>query len=96
MTSKLPKQTTYAWEEPEHPMDRVHIDFAVYKGHNILVFVDAKSHWMEARLTSGQKASHVTDALSEIFASLGIPKVIVSDGGPAFDSEEFRRFLKPL
>jgi hypothetical protein len=93
LNANLPRREYFFWEIPEHVFDRVHIDFAgPIRGRYLFVFADAKSHWLEARWTTGLTAVHAIKALLSIFASHGIPLSIVSDNGPAFIAREFNEF----
>lgn len=59
------------------------------------ILVDAHSRWPEifCMLRSTTAASTVT-ILKDLFAKDGIHVHSVSDNGPQFHSEEFKRFLK--
>ncbi|XP_060546945.1 uncharacterized protein K02A2.6-like [Pantherophis guttatus] len=82
------------WENPGTPWARLHIDFAgPYKGNTFLVIVDAYSKWLEVVLMSTTTADAVIKVLRRLFATHGIPDLIVSDNGPPFTSNTFEMFL---
>ena len=56
--------------------------------------VDTFSGAVFASAHTGERASDVIRHLVQAFATLGIPKVIKTDNGPAYTSKEFRSFLQ--
>ena len=82
------------WEWPEEPWKRVHLDFAgPFLGHMFLIATDAHSKWVEVKMMSKITAPHTILELRDIFSSLGLPEMIVTDNGPTFTSSEFRLFM---
>ena len=65
-----------------------------FKGHALLVVVDAYSKWIEVALTKPDQmsAEKTLSLLSTFFARHGLPKTLVSDNGTQFASEKFRSF----
>lgn len=61
------------------------------KGQFFLIVVDAFSKWLEVKVVPGLSASATIKVLRELFATHDLPKVVVSDSGPAFLSEEFKQ-----
>ena len=58
-----------------------------------LVTIDAYSKWLEVQVVNAA-TSHVTiEHLRTLFATHGIPEVIVSDNGAQFTSAEFSQFM---
>ncbi|XP_063828984.1 uncharacterized protein K02A2.6-like [Ostrinia nubilalis] len=83
------------WIPTEKPWSRVHVDFAgPFQGKTFLVLIDSHSKWLEAEIISSMSSGTVITILRKIFASQGLPDVLVSDNGRAFSSEEFNIFLK--
>ena len=83
------------WEWPERPWSRLHIDYAgPLLGHMFLVVVDAHSKWMEVKMVKTATTSTTLTALRSIFATHGIPELLVSDNGPVFTSAEFKNFTQ--
>ncbi|XP_031747556.1 uncharacterized protein K02A2.6-like [Xenopus tropicalis] len=88
-----PAAPVFPWEITKKPWSRLHIDFAgPFQGKNFLVVVDSFSKWLEVILVSSQTSAVTISALRHLFATHGIPDVIVSDNGTAFTSEEFKTF----
>ena len=83
------------WEWPERPWSRLHVDYAgPLLGHMFLVVVDAHSKWMEVKMSKNATSSSTITALRSIFATHGIPELLVSDNGSVFTSVEFKIFTK--
>ncbi|XP_051160430.1 uncharacterized protein K02A2.6-like [Leptopilina boulardi] len=59
-----------------------------------LLTIDAYSRWPEVMEMSRIDSKSTISKLREIFARFGIPKVIFSDNGKQFTSEEFQTFCK--
>ena len=85
----------HPWLWPDRPWDRIHIDFTgPFLGRNFLLIVDAHSKWPEVIEMRTTSATQTIQELRQIFAAYGLPRQMVSDNGPQFCSEEFRRFAK--
>ena len=86
----------HVWEFPSGPWERIHIDFAgPFLGKMFLLVVDAYSKWLEVEVMPIHITSSFTiTKLRKIFATHGLPEVLVSDNGPSFVSSEFEEFLK--
>ena len=85
----------HPWEWPDRPWARIHIDYAgPVKGKMILVIVDAHSKWIEAHAVGSATSRATIDKLQLVFATHGLPEVIVSDNGSSFTSEEFSAFVQ--
>ncbi|UYV82422.1 K02A2.6-like [Cordylochernes scorpioides] len=56
--------------------------------------LDAYSKWIEAKIVSTTSTETTINSLKEIFATHGLPDVIVSDNGTSVTSELFKTFLK--
>lgn len=80
------KITDYPWQQLG--IDLMHFDNATY-----LVVIDYYSKYIEiALLNKDSTAKSVIMSLKSIFARHGIPMTLVSDGGPPFQSIEFKKF----
>ncbi|XP_064402603.1 uncharacterized protein K02A2.6-like [Halichondria panicea] len=95
-TRKLPPVAPIQpWEWPERPWARLHIDYAgPLLGHMFLVVVDAHSKWMEVKAVRHATTATTLTELRSIFATHGIPELLVSDNGSVFTSVEFKDFVK--
>ncbi|CAC5375559.1 unnamed protein product [Mytilus coruscus] len=62
------------------------------KGRPYLVVIDFFSNFTEVDYLSKTTSSQVITILKKQFARFGIPTTIVSDNGPRFSADEFRKF----
>ncbi|XP_032090813.1 uncharacterized protein K02A2.6-like, partial [Thamnophis elegans] len=82
------------WEAPRGPWSRLHLDFAgPFHGQNFLIVVDAYSRCVELVLMGSTTAESTVRALRRLFATHGLPDLVVSDNGPQFMSTTFQEFL---
>lgn len=65
-----------------------------FQGQNFLVLVGAFSKWVEVVLMASTISEAITQALRKIFATHGLPDLVVSDNGPQFTSSPFEVFLE--
>ena len=85
----------HPWEWPTRPWARIHIDFAgPFLGKQFLVVVDAHSKWLEVVPVQNITSQTTISALRAIFATHGLPELLVSDNGASFTSTEFQEFMK--
>ncbi len=83
------------WEWPEKSWARIHVDYAgPLEGHMFLVVIDAHSKWMEVKLVKNATSATTISHLRSIFATHGLPELLVSDNGSVFTSAEFQNFLR--
>ena len=89
------KEAVHCWMRPKKVFERVHIDFAgPIFGKYLLILVDAYSKWPEVHILSNITAETTIKVCRQIFATYGIPNIVVSDHGTQFNSGEFQHFLK--
>ena len=68
----------HPWEWPEHPEDRIYINFArSFMGKMFLLVVDTHSRWMEVEIVNAGLAQNTIEHLHSMFARFGLPKVMV-------------------
>ena len=85
----------HCWEYPNQPWERVHIDYAgPFWGNMFLIVVDAYSKWTEVCVMRTSTATATVEKMRGIFATHGLPVLVVSDNGPCFASQEFKMFMK--
>lgn len=61
----------------------------------ILVCTDYMTKWVEAKaLTRANEESVLTFLFEEIFVTFGVPRELVTDGGPPFTSHAFKATLQ--
>lgn len=83
------------WPWPEKPWSRIHVDFAgPFKGKMIMIVVDSHSKWIEAVPMDTSTSQATIGKLRSIFATHGLPDMVVTDNGSNFTSSEFADFLK--
>ncbi|KAL5017694.1 hypothetical protein ScPMuIL_005222, partial [Solemya velum] len=80
-------------DEGDSPWQKVGLDLFDIQGKQYLVVVDYFSNFIEVDLLTTTTSARVIMFLKKHFARYGIPKVVVSDGGPQFVSQEFRTFV---
>ena len=92
--SSPPSAPLHPWQWPGLPWSRLHLDFAgPYMGHMFLVIVDVHSKWLDAHIMSSITSAKTIVTLRSVFATHGLPRVIVTDNGSSFTSEEFKTFV---
>ena len=83
------------WRWPTRQWARVHADFAgPIQGKMLLILVDAHSKWIEAHPMTTITSTATAQICRKLFATFGVPEVLVTDNGPSFVSAEFEQFLK--
>lgn len=83
------------WEAAKRPFERVHVDFAgPFMGYYYFLLIDAYTKWPEIYVISNITTATTIEKCREIFSRFGIPEVLVSDNGPQFTSDEFRKFME--
>lgn len=94
--SNPPQQELIPWPRSDEVWSRLHIDFfGPFLKRWCLVVVDSSSKWLECIDMGNNTSSRaVISVLREIFARFGLPKIVVSDNGTSFVSNEFKSFLK--
>lgn len=83
---------TEKWPESESPFERVHLDFFFFKKDVFMILVDSFSKFFDVNLMNKTDAGSVIGKLRTLFAYFGLPKTIVSDNGPPFNSKKFETF----
>lgn len=85
-------------ELPSGSWENLSVDFIgpFSNGKYLLVVIDDYSRYPVVQPVRSTSAQSTIRKLDEIFALFGIPKIIKSDNGPPFQSEEFRKFCKTL
>ena len=81
-------------EVPDRPWSRLGMDIFDLKGKKYILAVDYLSRWAEVRQLQAETTTATVAAVKSIFATHGIPDVVVSDNGPQFASAEFQAFAR--
>ena len=87
-----PQAPLHSWPWASHSMQRIHIDFASIDQFQVLVIIDAHSKWIDATPLRSATTRTTIEVLRRFFANFGLPEELVSDNGPQFTSQEFRKF----
>ncbi|XP_060542427.1 uncharacterized protein K02A2.6-like [Pantherophis guttatus] len=96
-TSDPPTAPVREWERPQGPWSRIHIDFAgPFHGQTFMVVVDAFSKWLEIKLMKATTTDTTIRELRQLFATHGLPDILVSDNGPQFTATQFEGYLAGL
>ncbi|XP_058827674.1 uncharacterized protein K02A2.6-like [Topomyia yanbarensis] len=92
----VPKpKVTSSWIPTIKPFSRIHADFFFFDWKSFLLIVDSFSKWIEVIwMKQGTDTKKVLKKFIEFFARFGLPDVIVTDGGPPFNSFVFVEFLE--
>ena len=81
-------------EIPERPWEKVGIDILTFQENDYLVTVDYHSNYWELDRLENTKASTTIRKLKAHFARYGIPSQLISDNGPQFKADIFRKFTQ--
>ena len=85
---------SHPWETPSKAWERIHMDFAgPFMGKMFLIVVDAFSKWIEVEMMNCSTASATVGRLRRIFATHGLPLVVVSNNGSSFVGDVFEQFM---
>ena len=88
------KETLMSHDIPERAWEKIAADLFTYKNRDYLITVCYRSNFWELDRLYDTKSSTVIKKLKAHLARYGIPKQLVSDNGPQFDSNEFKKFTK--
>ena len=94
MKPKNQREPLKQHKEGDEPWQKIGLDIFQIADKYYLVTVDYYSTFIEVDLLSTQTSTRVINLLKSHFARYGIPRMIVSDGGPQFSSSEFDLFAK--
>ena len=90
-----PQTSLHPWEYPTGPWQRIHMDLAEStNGKTYLLLIDAFSKWVEIFEMRKTTSQIIINRLTEVFATWGLPLQVITDNGPQFKSDKFRRFMK--
>ena len=88
------KETLMPHELPPRPWEKVGTDLFSLDGRDYLITVDYLSNFWEVDRLPDTKSTTVIRKLKAHFARNGSPNYVISDGGPQYVSEEFKRFAR--
>ena len=78
---------------PERVWKKIGVDLCEHEGKQFLVVSDYYSRFPEVEYMSSTTSNAVINKLKDIFARWGIPDEVVSDNGPQFSSNQFRKLV---
>lgn len=76
------KEPMLPLEVPSAPFEKIGCDFCEYNGKNYLIVKDYFSKWLEIIETKTKTAAEVVTQWRILFATFGIPGIIVADNQP--------------
>jgi len=90
--TKQPAETPITTETTTLPWTKVGVDLFNWSGKEYLVTTDYYSGYFEIDYLTDTSSNTVIGKLKNQFSRHGIPQVVVSDNGPQFSAEVFRKF----
>ncbi|UYV70481.1 K02A2.6-like, partial [Cordylochernes scorpioides] len=91
---KNPEESRIAHEIPEFPWEKIAVDFMEVSGTSSILVVDYHSKFVEIRKLSSKRETETIMQLKTIFRTHGIPRTLVSDNGPPFNSTGLKNFAQ--
>ena len=79
---------------PELPWHMVATDLFEIKNSTYLLLVDYYSRFPVLHKLGSTTSKVIVQEMKAVFSKLGVPNIIVSDGGPQYTSAEFKDFMK--
>lgn len=73
-------------EEPEKPSLKIGADLFTLFGKNFLVVIDYSSNYPEVAKLENLSSPNTISHMKAIFASHGLPRVVMTDNGPQLNS----------
>ena len=91
---KQRKEPMLSYDIPYTPWSTLAMDLFQLDNKDYIVLVDFYSDFFEIEKLTSTTSGAVIRFLKESFARHGIPSTLISDNGPQFVSEEFKRFVR--
>ena len=79
---------------PDRPWSKVATDIFMFDRKEYLITVNYYSNYWEVDLLTSTTSRAIINKLRKIFSQHGIPETVMSDNGPQYASEEFKKFAK--
>ena len=79
---------------PEMPFQQVVTDYYTANGFNYLIYADRFSGWTEVAKVANTSMPIFAKCVLKWFQTFGVPEEISSDGGPPYNSADYKSFLK--
>ncbi|XP_033731071.1 uncharacterized protein K02A2.6-like [Pecten maximus] len=91
---KNPKEPLIMTGNPNRPWSVISADIFEFQGHNYLVTIDHYSKWPELSKLDNMGSKNTMLYLKSQMSRYGIPDKLITDNGPQFANEEFKKFSK--
>ena len=79
---------------PDRPWQKVGIDLLTHKSIDYVITVDYFSNFWEIDKLNRTTSNAVIKKIKALFSRYGIPTTVMTDNGPQFTAEEFRKFAQ--
>ena len=86
------KESLKSHDVPDRPWAKVATDLFSFKEKDYLILVDYYSNFWEIDLLPNTESITVVRKLKAHFARYGIPDILMSDNGPQYTAQTFKRF----
>ena len=84
----------HPWEHASKQWTRIHVDYAgPFRGMMYLIIMDSYTKWLDVYPVSSASTQVTIEKLRMLFATHGLPEILVSDNASCFRSEEFGVFV---
>ena len=90
--SRSQKETLLQHEVPCGPWEKVCVDFFEFRSMQYLIVADYYSRFPVIRPATTTTTKATINILKQIFCEYDIPRILMSDNGPQFSSQEFKTF----
>ena len=87
-------ETPISTPSPEVPFQQVVADLFSLEGHTFIAYADRFSGWLEVERLPSNTLRNVRQVLLRWFSTYGVPEELATDGGPPFNSSEYKTFLR--
>ena len=93
MKPRNPPEPLKQHSDGDEPWQKIGLDFFEIAEKHYLAVVDYYSNFIEIDLMTTITSACTVTSLKKHYARYGIPRMILSDGGPQFTSQEFKSFV---
>ena len=83
-------------EIPKRPWVKPATDKFTFHNENYLLIVDYRSRFPVIRCISNMTSKIVAEHMKAFFSELGVPKTLVSDNGPCYTGNQFKKTMSHL
>ena len=83
-------------EIPTRPWVKLATDIFTFNNENYLFIVDYMSRFPMIRHLSNMTAKMIAEHMKAIFSELEVPKTLVSDNGPCYTGDQFKKTMSHL